>query len=442
MPVEHSSAELLDLFPKSIDLGLRPDYLMFLERLGNPHHKIPPVFHVAGTNGKGSTCAFLRSCLEAAGYKVHVYTSPHLVAFHERIRLAGKLIEEGFFAEILSECWRLSQGTVTVFEALTAASFLAFSQIKADFSILEVGLGGRLDATNVIDQPLACLIARLSYDHRQHLGNHISQIAREKAGIMKRNVPCFVAPQPDPEALATLKQVALEKEAPLWIGGEDWRVEAIAEGFRYKDRKRSFDLPYPSLLGDHQFYNAGLALSALSILPTLPVEALAKGMTNAEWPARLQLLTNGKLKNFLPPTFELWLDGGHNDSAGEVLAHHMQRWQREDGGKLRPLHIIAGMLSTKVPGEFLAPIVPYATSFTAVPIPNETLSLSATSLAASVQGLGLSRIKTETSICSALQNISVSEKGSGRVLICGSLYLAGAVLKDNGNEEIIAATRQ
>ena len=426
-PVPPSSTTILDRFPTSIGLGLRPAYLELLHKLGDPQHHLPPVFHVAGTNGKGSTCAFLRAMLEAAGHRVHVYTSPHLVRFHERIRVAGDLIAEDSFVEILQECAsHTTTQDVTIFEILTAAALTAFARTPADFTILEVGLGGRLDATNVVDRPLTSLIARLSYDHQQHLGTSLTAIAREKAGIMRRGVPCFAAPQPEAEALTALRAAAADIGAPLAIGGADWRVEPHTGGFRYVDSTRAYDLPTPALLGAHQYWNAGLAIASLAALPQpLPESALATGMRNVTWPARLQRLSDGALSGRLPNGWELWLDGGHNDSAGDALAQQAKNW-RKDG---RDLHLICGMLTTKNPRDFLRPLAAFVTDLHTIPIPDEPLSFTADTLAATARDVGLAATAHATLEQALNQIIQTSPSAQpARILICGSLYLAGYVL--------------
>jgi dihydrofolate synthase/folylpolyglutamate synthase len=324
MPVSDSasSAEILRRFCRARDgaihLAIEPAYLDLLAKLGNPHKKLPPVIHVAGTNGKGSTCAFLRAFLESAGHRVHVYTSPHLVRFHERIRIAGELISEPELAGILSECERFAEpGKVSDFEVATAAAFTAFTRHPADAVILEVGMGGRLDATNVIEKSAVTIITRLSYDHTKYLGATLTEIAREKAGIMRAGVPCFAAPQPQEESLESLYATAAAIGAPLSVGGGDWRVEALKDGgFSFIDDTRSLDLPPPTLIGKHQFWNAGLAIAALKSFP-IPVadDAFLRGVQTVEWPARLQKITQGALADALPDGWELWLDGGHNDSA-------------------------------------------------------------------------------------------------------------------------------
>lgn len=415
---------------RDIDLTLRPAYHALLARLGDPHKKVPPVFHVAGTNGKGSTCAFLRAMLEAAGYRVHVYTSPHLVRFHERIRVAGNLIEEGELATILEECERVADpGGVTYFEAATAAAFTAFARNSADFTILETGLGGRLDATNIIEKPLATVITRLSFDHREYLGTTMAQIAREKAGIMRRDVPCFSARQSDADSLTTLREAAQKIGASLYVGGEAWRVEETSSGFHFTNPTCEDDFPPPKLVGRHQYDNAGLAIAALSALPVMiPRAAIIGGLQKVEWPARLQKIECGVLPGLLPPGCELWLDGGHNDSAGEVLAKQMQMWSEVDS---RPLHVVCGMLTTKRPEEFLSPLKPFITNLCAVAIPDEPLSFSASEFAACAWACGFVRVSVAEDVTQAFSQIVFEKEKPARVLICGSLYLAGHVLRIN-----------
>lgn len=434
-----SSAEILEQFRRDhardnatdINLTLRQPYLDLLRDLGNPHHHCPPVLHIAGTNGKGSTCAFLRSILEAAGYKVHVYTSPHLVTFHERIRLAGQLISETYLVELLSECARISApGSISYFEAATAVAFAAFARTKADFTILETGLGGRLDATNVVEKPLATLITRLSYDHREYLGSTLEQIAREKAGIMRPRIPCFVGPQPSPDGLKVLSEIARSLEAPLSVGGIDWQVSPAPQGFLYREPGRELSLPSPALVGSHQWKNAGLAIAALAALPFPPaVDFIKEGLRRVDWPGRLQNLNQSRLIQLLPPGTDLWLDGGHNDSAGEVLADQARAWHDEKKSP-RALHIIMGMLSTKSPREFLSPLLPFIESVTTLSIPHEPLSLTASDLAHQIKNIGVKKVFEASNLTEALKNIP-HDTHSNRVLICGSLYLAGHVLACN-----------
>jgi dihydrofolate synthase / folylpolyglutamate synthase len=428
----HSSA-ILERFRvgygKDIDLTLRPAYRGLLAKLGNPQDHLPPVFHVAGTNGKGSTCAFLRAMLEAAGYRVHVYTSPHLVSFYERIRIAGRLITEDELAAILKECEALAiPGGVSYFEVATIAAFVAFAREPADFVILETGLGGRLDATNIVEKPIATLISRISYDHREYLGDAIEMIAKEKAGIMRKTVSCFVAAQPMKEAADALSSAAHTVGAPLYVGGVDWSVEEYKGGFRFKDATRAFDLPSPGLLGAHQYLNAGLAIASTSVLPK-PLEAseISEGLKKVDWPARLQRLTKGVLAKELPEEIELWLDGGHNDSAGEVLAVQIKKWRLEDGADARPFYVILGMLTTKRPSEFLSPFSQEIKGLVSVSIPDEPLSYQAPELAHEAKALSIPA-EAAANLREAVKALAQREKGRARILICGSLYLAGIVL--------------
>ncbi|HEU0117648.1 MAG TPA: folylpolyglutamate synthase/dihydrofolate synthase family protein [Alphaproteobacteria bacterium] len=420
-------------YGKDIDLTLRPAYRELLQKLGDPQKHLPPVFHIAGTNGKGSTCAFLRSMLEAAGYKVHVYTSPHLVRFHERIRVAGKLIAEAELTAILEECERLATpGGVSYFEVSTAAALAAFARYPADFTILETGLGGRLDATNVVEKPLATIITRLSYDHREYLGDTLAQIAGEKAGIMREAVPCFTAQQPDDESRKALKDASEKIRVALISGGEGWKVTPTDSGFQFKDATRALTLPLPALPGEHQIQNAGLAIAALSVLKKpLTEEEIKRGLQNVQWPARLQKLEQGKLAEELPQGWELWLDGGHNDSAGEVLAAQAERWKKADN---KPLLIVIGMLTTKKPEEFLRPLLPYITGGGSITIPGEPLSFSADKLADIMRDLGIQYVMPFASLDDAVGMTAIMSSSPMRVLICGSLYLAGHALAENGTQ--------
>lgn len=437
-----SSSVLLDSFRRDrargtnddIDLTLRPAYRDLLAKLGDPHMKLPPVFHVAGTNGKGSTCAFLRAILEASGKRVHVYTSPHLVTFHERIRIAGKWIEESELVELLAMCQKLSAPSqVTYFEAATAVAFTAFARHPADFAVVEVGLGGRLDATNVIPNPVASIITRLSMDHRDYLGDTMAAIASEKAGIMHEGVPCFAAAQPNDDALDVLEQQAEKIHAPLFVANKDWQITKTENGFRYQDKKCSFDLPQPALRGEHQYHNAGLAIAALLHHSPLNEKILSDGLQNVEWPARLQQLTRGSLADMMPHDYELWLDGGHNDSAGEVLAEQAKKWLVEDA---KPLHLICGMLTTKKPSEFLGPLQPYVIGISCVPIPNEAASFIPENLADVAHAAGIQNTETASDVFSAIKKIIATTSQPVRILICGSLYLAGDVLHQNAGKNL------
>jgi dihydrofolate synthase / folylpolyglutamate synthase len=413
------------LHPKLIDLSLgRVERL--LAALDNPQEKLPPVIHVAGTNGKGSTIATLRACLEAGGYRVHVYISPHLVRFHERIRLAGELIEEDALIALLEECERANGGTpITYFEITTAAAFLAFARTPADVVLLETGLGGRLDATNVVSRPAVTAITPISLDHQAFLGNTIAQIAGEKAGILKPGVPAVVGPQPE-EAEAVIEARAVELSAPLSRWQREWHCTGDGTDMRFTGERWRLDLPMPSLPGAHQIANSGTAIACMEQLRSLPLpsEAVTSGLRRIEWPARLQQLTRGPLVELMAPGWELWLDGGHNPGAGAVLAEFIAGWHD------RPLYLVVGMLNTKDSTGFLAPLAPHAQALAAVTIPSEQNPLSAQAIATAAHSVGLVA-STATSVDSALKDFS-SRSALGRILICGSLHLAGKVLAENG----------
>jgi dihydrofolate synthase / folylpolyglutamate synthase len=413
------------LHPKLIDLSLgRVERL--LAALGNPQDALPPVIHVAGTNGKGSTIATLRACLEAGGWRVHAYISPHLVRFHERVRLAGKLIEEDRLIELLEECERANRGTpITYFEITTAAAFLAFVRTPADIVLLETGLGGRLDATNVIPHPAVTAITPISLDHQSFLGDTIAAIAGEKAGILKPGSPAIIGPQP-PEAAAVFAARAAAVAAPLYRFGTEWRCEASGGGMQYEGPRWQLDLPLPSLLGAHQIINAGTAIACLEQLSGVPLshDAVAEGLRHIEWPARLQHLTKGPLVAALPAGWELWLDGGHNPGAGEVLAAAAANWRD------RPLDLIVGMLNTKDAAGFLAPLAAHARALYAVTIPGEENPLPAAATAAAAHSVGLAAHEAP-SVAVALNAIT-ADRTPARVLICGSLHLTGVVLAENG----------
>jgi len=434
--VDAALARLYRLHPKRIDLSLGRMHRM-LAALGDPHRRVPPVVHVAGTNGKGSVVAFARAMLEAAGYRVNAYTSPHLVRFNERIRLTGNPVEDGHLVELLDRCETANaDAPITYFEVTTAAAFLAFAEAPADVLLLEVGLGGRLDATNVVDRPLSTAITRVSMDHRQFLGDTLGAIAFEKAGIAKPGVPLVLGPQAPGEAGATVRAVvaaaAARAGAPLAAADRDWRVADGGDGFVLSERgedRRSW--PMPALAGRHQRDNAATAIRMLAPLAdhglAVPDAAIRRGLAEVAWPARLQRLTRGPLRERLPPDVALWLDGGHNDSAGEVLAD----WAAASVGG-GPLHLVVGMLDSKDPREFLAPLAPLAASVTAVGIPDEPAGLSAEALAEGVRAAGGSPVATAASAAAAIEALAATVRGPARVLICGSLYLAGSILVANG----------
>ena len=406
------------LHPKLIDLSLgRMDRALAM--LGHPERRLPPVIHVAGTNGKGSTCAFIRAIAEAAGQRVHAYTSPHLVRFHERIRLAGELVTDEALSAALEEVEALNAGEpITVFEITTAVALLLFSRVPADLLVLEVGLGGIYDATNVVARPAATAIASISMDHMDFLGDRLDGIAGEKAGIIKPGVPCATGFQ-DPVAMAVLERVAGEKGAALLARGRDWRCDLVDGGMRYGDGRGVLDLPRPALRGPHQADNAGIAITALRAWGPdwLTDDAIARGVATASWPARMQRL-DGALAALLPAGFELWLDGGHNAGAGVALAEHLADWRD------RPLHLIVGMKKGKASEDFLRPLIPFATTLHAVAEPGQHLAMSVEDIVAASGGVAL----PGPTVAEALARI-VRDGRPGRVLVCGSLYLAGEVLK-------------
>jgi dihydrofolate synthase / folylpolyglutamate synthase len=413
------------LHPKLIDLSLGRIGRL-LAALGNPQDNFPPVVHVAGTKGKGSTVATMRACLEAAGYRVHAYISPHLVRFHERIRLAGQLIDEDALTALLEECERANRDApITFFEITTAAAFLAFTRTLADILLLEVGLGGRLDATNVVRRPAVTAITPISLDHQALLGDTIAAIAGEKAGILKPGVTAVIGPQPG-EAAAVIEARAAAVSAPLYRALHEWLCEASGEGMRYEGERWLLDLPAPSLIGAHQIVNAGTAIACLEQLSgfDIPAAAIADGVRHIDWPARLQLLCRGPLVEAVPPDWELWLDGGHNPLAGEILGDVAAGWHD------RPLYLIVGMMNTKDAAGFIAPLAKHARALWGVTIPGEKNALPAEAIAAAAGSVGLPA-QTAESVLAAIRDIATHE-GSGRVLICGSLYFAGSVLAENG----------
>jgi dihydrofolate synthase/folylpolyglutamate synthase len=413
-------ARLHGLHPRLIDLSL--DRLLgLLAKLGHPERRLPPVIHVAGTNGKGSTCAFIRAMAEEAGMRVHVYTSPHLVRFNERIRIAGALVSDRDLAAAMEEIERVNdKAPITVFEVITAAAFHLFAAAPAELCVLEVGLGGRGDATNVIPPPAACAITSISLDHRELLGSTLAAIAAEKAGIMKPGVPLAVGMQPD-EVMSVLETEAGRTGAGLLRRGRDWSIDETAEGLCYRDGAGTIDLPLPSLPGSHQFDNAGIAIAASRASGLgIPGHAMARGLAMAEWPARLQRL-HGKLVPELPAGWELWLDGGHNPGAGLALAEHLASWHD------RPVDLIVGMKQAKDSAEFLRPLIPLAHSIWAVAEPEQHSALPVEAIVAASGGIA----KPGPTVTESLRHLSRHE-GPARVLICGSLYLAGEVLKMDG----------
>ncbi len=423
IPARESDAilnRLMDLHPKIIDLSLDRT-LDLLDRLGRPQDHLPPVIHVAGTNGKGSTIAYLRAILEAAGLRVHVYTSPHLVRFAERIRLAGEIIAEDSLQALLSECELVNGGQpITFFEITTCAALKAFADTPADVLLLEVGLGGRLDSTNVVDEPACTVITPVSLDHIQFLGDTIANIAGEKAGIQKNGRPCVMAPQL-PEAESVIRAHAVEVGADLFPASPLASDDPVLK---------------PGLPGEHQYINAGTAIRTIEILREqgfdISDSAIASGLQRVEWPGRMQRLKQGPVLSQIAmaglSSWEVWLDGGHNPAAGQVIAEMAkQNWG------CAPLHLICGMLNTKDPSGFFTPMTGHVTSISTLSIPGEENSLSAEDLAEFTSTVGITARPAQT-LQEAVDGIiaasaeSTSQSQTSRILICGSLYLAGRVL--------------
>ena len=429
-------ARLLALHPKRIDLSLGRIQRL-LAALGHPERHLPPVIHVAGTNGKGSTVAFARAILEAAGKRAHVYTSPNLVRLNERFRIArtggGKFVEDDELADVLSECEaKNGDAPITVFEIETAAAFLLFTRHPADVLLLEVGLGGRLDATNVVDKPLATVITRVSLDHRDFLGDTIEAIAAEKAGILKPGVPAVIASQTR-EALAAIERQAARVNAPLSIAGENWTATEERGRLVYQDDDGLLDLPAPRLYGRHQFENAGTAIATLRVGGLkLPAAAFESGMLRVDWPARMQRLSQGRLAPLLPAESELWLDGGHNADGGRAIAAALADLEERVS---RPVILIVGMLSTKDAEGFLRNFTGLARRVITVPI-HQDKALPPAALADIARDIGIPALARDD-VESALVTIGKLELAPApRVLITGSLYLAGEVLDANGTPPV------
>jgi len=475
--IDHVLQRLSELHPKVIDLSL-DRVLALLNRLGNPQTHLPPVVHVAGTNGKGSTVATLRALLEAAGLVVHVYTSPHLVRFAERVRIAGQIPDDAAMLALLERVERLNDGQpVTFFEVTTAAAFLAFAETPADVVILETGLGGRLDATNVVDHPALTILTPIAMDHEAFLGDSLAAIAGEKAGILKSGTPCVVASQ-QPAAMTVIAERAASLSVPLLLADRDFHVRPSADGLNFD----GLDLPPPALVGDFQYGNAALALAAVRQLArdghiaALTPAQMAQGLRSVQWPARLQRLTWGPLVDQLPPNCELWLDGGHNPHAAQALAQQFARWSD------RPLRGIFAMLGNKDCDGYLAPLASYFEAMATLAIPGESASLSAEQAAEAARRHQIPAVQAVSDLSSALSFVlyhvsesdarrdvvgalsarelvrakpRVSEKPARhmrapviesdhrenglasadeplRILICGSLYLAGHVLAEHG----------
>ncbi|MEO1795703.1 MAG: folylpolyglutamate synthase/dihydrofolate synthase family protein [Pseudomonadota bacterium] len=414
-------ARMMELHPKIIDLTLDRVWRL-LAAVDHPETRLPPVIHIAGTNGKGSTQAMIRAGLEAAGQRVHAYTSPHLARFHERIRLAGELISEDALTAVLDECYAANGGhSITYFEITTVAALLAFARTQADTTLLEVGLGGRLDATNVVAEPRLTIITPVDLDHQKFLGETLPEIAGEKAGIIKRGVPCIVARQHD-AALEVIEAQAARLGAPILAHGQHWHVSEERGRLIFQDESGLLDLPLPNLPGPHQIQNAGTALAAMRALGH-GEEACEAAVRQAFWPARMQRLRTGPLVDAAPDA-ELWLDGGHNPAGGAAVAATLARMSP------RPTHLICGMLNTKDVRGYLRPLAAEARSLQGVSIPGEAATLSGAETAAAARDVGLEATEAETALDALL---AITEKEPhARILLCGSLYFAGNILRSHG----------
>jgi dihydrofolate synthase/folylpolyglutamate synthase len=411
---------MLAFHPKIIDLTLDRVWRL-LAALDHPERRLPPVIHVAGTNGKGSTQAMIRAGLEGVGLSVHAYTSPHLARFHERIRLAGTLISEPALTALLDECLSANgDGAITYFEITTCAALLGFARTPADYTLLEVGLGGRLDATNVVESPALCVITPVSLDHQQYLGDTIALIAAEKAGILKQGVPCVVTRQTD-EGLAAIEARAARLRAPLYVQGQHWQVNVEGGRLIYQDDDGLLDLPLPNLPGPHQVDNAGAALAALRLLGHGGGAEAA--VTRAHWPARMQRLRTGPLVEAIPEG-AIWLDGGHNPAAGQAIADTLRQMHRDR------VWLVCGMLNTKDVTGFMRPLAGLAHGLHAVAIPGETATLPAEVTAQAARDAGIPA-QIAPSVMAAVTAINAKDP-MAKIVICGSLYLAGYILREHG----------
>ena len=424
-------ARLTTLHPKLIDLSL--DRLQrLLARLDNPERRIAPVIHVAGTNGKGSLIAYLRAMLEAAGYRTHVYTSPHLVRFNERIRLAGELIADEALIDVLEAVERANgDAPITFFEATTAAAFAAFATVPADVVLLETGLGGRFDATNVIDRPALTAITPVAFDHMEFLGHTLTAIAGEKAGILKAGAPAVIGPQM-PEAAATIAARAAELSVALFRHGTEWTIEQAGDHMSWQSGADELVLPQPALAGQHQIANAGTAIACARSLTGFRIDdaAIAAGLKHVEWPARLQRLTRGPLLAELSAGTELWLDGMHNPHCAAAVAATLAQWRAADPTQ-RKLWLILGAKSNKDLAGILAPFTKVADGVYGVAIPDDANSYAPAEIAVAANDLGF-QAAPAANIAEAIAAIRRDDTAAPRILICGSLYLAGSVLADNG----------
>ena len=429
-PLGDLLTRLSALHPRAIDLSL--DRMMrLLAQLDHPEQKLPPVIHVAGTNGKGSTIAYLRAILEAAGLRVHVYVSPPLVRLNETIRLAGTLVADDELLATLQRVELVNAGApITLFEAETAAAFVMFAKHPADVVLLETGLGGRLDATNVIEKPAACVLTPIGIDHTDFLGDTLLKIAAEKAGILKRRVPVISAEQ-SPEATAVIEQTARRLHAPTHFAGQEWHVSIERGRLVYQDDRGLMDLAAPKLFGRHQFGNAGLAIATLRAINLFRIDnaAYEAGVAGAEWPARMQRLSSGKLVEIAPKESEIWLDGGHNADGGRVVAAALGDLEERVS---RPRGVIAGMMGNKDAVGFLGNFAGLTRHIIAVPIPDRAGAMTPEALADAGRSLGM-RVELAADVAAALHALTkLAYEVPPRILIAGSLYLAGYVLADNG----------
>ncbi|WP_217576338.1 folylpolyglutamate synthase/dihydrofolate synthase family protein [Mesorhizobium sp. GbtcB19] len=434
LSAEREIEHLMTLHPKGFDLSL-DRVTRLLERLGNPQDRLPPVIHIAGTNGKGSCAAFSRALLEAAGHLVHVHTSPHLVNWHERYRLAaeggGKLVEDDIFAEAIARVAEANGGQkITVFEILTAVTFILFSEHPAEAAIIEVGLGGRFDATNVVKRPAVSVIMPISMDHEAYLGDRVELIAAEKAGIMKRGCPVVIGAQESDTALQVLIETAERLDCPTVVYGQDFLAFEENGRMVYQDEDGLMDLPSPRLPGRHQYANAAAAIAAVKAAGfEISHRAAEKAMTHVAWPARMQKLTQGKLVDLAPKGAEIWLDGGHNPGAGIVIAEALAEQEEKNP---RPLVLISGMINTKDQTGYFSAFKGLARHVYTVPVTSSDAGVPNDELALRAEEAGLSA-EPVSSVASALMLLRDSWDGPApRILIGGSLYLAGAVLAENG----------
>ncbi|MEM9276949.1 MAG: folylpolyglutamate synthase/dihydrofolate synthase family protein [Pseudomonadota bacterium] len=421
--------KLSEIHPKGFDLSLGR-ITALLDKLGNPHLRIPPVFHVAGTNGKGSTLAFIRSILEAAGYKVHVHTSPHLVNWNERYRLAGKLVDDDTLADAIERVTEANSGKpITIFEIMSAVMFLLFSEHDADFSLVEVGLGGRFDATNVIPKPLVSAIAPVSLDHQAYLGDTIAKIAFEKAGIIKEQTPVVVGLQED-EARDVIEEVANTRSSSVQVAGQDFDFYRDATGFVFQDGDGLLDLPMPNLAGEHQLVNAALAISAVRAADIkVPEKAFSEGMQNVVWPGRLEKLPSGKITEKLNGHRDVWIDGGHNPDAGKAIATELLR---QNKGADRKTVLICGMINTKEPLGYFQPFTELSAEVITVPVAMSEAGISPEELAKIAREAGLTAETADTLEQGIVRAATIVEENEEiRILFCGSVYMVGEVLNLN-----------